>query len=412
MKQSFSIGPRRRFLGQLGGVMALGAALPPAFLARATAQAKQDRDGRILVLVELAGGNDGLNTVVPFTNDEYYRQRPTIAQGRGAVHKLNDELGLHPAMQGFKKLFDDRKLAVVQGVGYPNPNRSHFRSMDIWHTAVPDQVDKRTGWLGRALDRTAEQHSGRLPAMALGMERLPLALVSTKFYVPMVRSLEDYKLQLGEGPGREERGTVVEALADQTAAAGTELEFLRRTALSAYSSARRLEEVTAQYQPAAEYPENGLGQRLKTVAQLIAGDLGVQVFYVSLGGFDTHADQTGAHNGLMNELSTALTAFQQDLVGHKLADRVLTCTFSEFGRRVKENGSLGTDHGAASQMFLLGNAVKPGIHGVHPSLTRLDQGDLIHHTDFRRVYATLLEKWLDWPTAQVLAAGHKPMPIL
>jgi uncharacterized protein (DUF1501 family) len=191
-------------------------------------------------------------------------------------------------------------------------------------------------------------------------------------------------------------------------AGATNLDFLRKTAVTAFSSADKLKEVTASYKPAVEYPANGLGQRLKIVAQIIAGDLGARVIFVSLDGFDTHAQQAGAHQGLLSELSSAVRAFFEDLKGHKLDERVVLATFSEFGRRVKENGSLGTDHGAASQVFVAGPAVKGGVHGKHPSLTDLEEGDLKFHTDFRSVYSTLLTKVLEWPAEKVLG-GAFPM---
>ena len=405
---------RRHFLQTLaatGGVIAMGAR-PPSLLVRAAKN--DDPDGRILVLVQLAGGNDGLNTVVPFADDEYRKRRPSLALDRNAVHKLNDTLGLHPQMEGFKELHDDGALAVVQGVGYPKPNRSHFRSMDIWHSARPDIEHKRDGWMGRSMDAAAPRLAGTVPGLALGTARLPLALVSTRVTVPTVRSLEDYQLQLGDDTpaNRQLRRRLMRELAGNPPSSETDLNFLRRTAGTALDTAEKMRAVAKGYKPAAEYPENGLGQRLKTVAKLIAADLGARVYFVSLDGFDTHSEQAGAHAALVGELSTAVSAFAKDLKGHGMDKRVLTTTFSEFGRRVKENGSLGTDHGAAAPLFLIGGAVKAGIHGKHPSLTDLDQGDLKHHTDFRRVYATLLERWLGWPAKEAVGEGFAPLDII
>ncbi len=407
---------RRTFIQQIGAASLVAVGTRPAALfARAAEQAgKPDPDGRILVLVQLAGGNDGLNTIVPFDNDEYRRERPSLALGNGAVLRLNDELGLHPAMGGFKEMHEDGALAVVQGVGYPNPNRSHFRSMDIWHTARPKVEDKRDGWLGRSFDANAGQAEGKVPAIALGTGRLPLALVSTRVTIPTIQSLKDYQLQMGGGHAGNlrQRRQLMRELANQPATGEAELDFLRRTSVTALDTAARLKKVAGGYQSIGNYPQNGLGQQLKTVAQLIQADLGTRVYFVTLGGFDTHADQLGAHTALVTELSTALRAFYTDLKGHGLSQRVLTATFSEFGRRVKENGSLGTDHGVAGPMFLIGDAVKGGIHGAHPSLTDLDQGDLKHHTDFRRVYATLLEKWLGWPAKSALGDAFKPLDLV
>jgi uncharacterized protein (DUF1501 family) len=403
---------RRTFLTNVGaaGIVSLGAT-PPWFLTRAalaTEKAeKPPTEKRILVLVQLAGGNDGLNTVIPYTDPEYQKARPGIGIGKDAVLKIGDDLGLHPQMTGFREIFDEGRLAVIQGVGYPNPNRSHFRSTDIWHSARPDVEYTEDGWLGRSLDLHAKRHAGKTPALALGTDRLPLALVCSKLSVPTVQNVREFQLQLGAGSvaNRKLRRRLIGDLANRPSATGSDLDFLRKTTQTALTTARKLEKVTATYKPAAEYPGNGLGQKLKTVAQLIAGDFGTNIFFVSLGGFDTHSQQAGAHQGLLTELSSAIRAFYLDLKEHKLQDRVLLATYSEFGRRVKENGSLGTDHGAASQMFVVTPGDKGGLIGKHPSLTDLSQGDLKHHTDFRSVYATILDNWLDISSQSVL--GHK-----
>jgi uncharacterized protein (DUF1501 family) len=400
---------RRTFLKQMGtaGIVSIGAT-PPAFLTQAAYAAEKQSeaaaDGKVLVLVQLAGGNDGLNTVIPFGDPEYAKARPGIGIPKQAVLKIDDHLGLHPQMTGFKSLYDEGLLSIIQGVGYPNPNRSHFRSTDIWHSARPDTEYTEDGWLGRALDLTVEQHAGKVPALALGTDRLPLALVCNKLNVPTVKNLAKFQLQLGSGSesDRKLRERLIHDLADQPAPTGSELDFLRKTTLTAVSTAKRLKEVTAAYKPAMEYPTSGLANKLKTVAQLIASDLGTRIFFVSLGGFDTHAQQAGAHQSLLAELSAAVRAFFSDLKGHRLHDRVLLATYSEFGRRVKENGSLGTDHGAASQMFVVTPSGKSGLHGKHPSLTDLSQGDLKFQTDFRSVYATILSRWLELPSTPTL----------
>ena len=396
----------------VASLVALGTP-PQALFARAAKTAATDSDGHILVLVQLAGGNDGLNTVIPFGNDTYHRLRPSLSFGKGEVLQLNDKLGLHPEMDGFKELYDEGVLGIVQGVGYPNPNRSHFRSMDIWHTAKPGVIDKRDGWLGRAFDASAGRLAGKVPAVAFGTNRLPLALVSTKFIVPTVRNLKDYQLQLGKGSkaDRETQRRRMRELAAVKTAGNSELDFLRRTAVTALDTSKKIAEVISDYKPAAPYPQFGLAQRLKSVAQLINADLGARVYFVSLDGFDTHAEQKGAHAGLMNELSASMSAFYNDLKAHGLGKRVTTATFSEFGRPVKENGSLGTDHGAASQMFLIGDAIKAGIHGKHPDLTDLTGGAPKHHTDFRSVYTSLLEDWLNWP-AKAAVGGNFKKPVL
>ncbi|MDB4491594.1 DUF1501 domain-containing protein [bacterium] len=413
---------RRDFLTRTSaaGVISIGATAPSflnhvALAAEATRGTENNRD-RILVLIELAGGNDGLNTVVPFDDDHYHKSRPGISMDKSAVLKLDDYHGFHPQMTGMKSLYDAGHLAVIQGVGYPNPDRSHFRSMDIWHSAYPaDEEFRGDGWIGRALDQSHGRHAGRVPAMAVGTERLPRALLGAKINVPLLRSLDAFQWDPGAGSKFEQRHRreLIDAFATRQATEGSTLDFLRKTTATASQTARKLGEVTAAYKPAAEYPNNGLERKLKTVDQLIAADLGTQIFFVSLGGFDTHSQQQGAHAALLGELSSALTAFHQDIEGHQLSDRVLMATFSEFGRRVEENGSLGSDHGSASQMFLVtpgGKATKAGLIGKHPSLTDLDANDdMKFHTDFRAVYATLLEKWLEFPSELALGGKFTPM---
>lgn len=415
---------RRHFLKRSAGLVAIGAT-PPAFLSRAIAASGQnDPDQRILVIVQLAGGNDGVNTVIPWADDAYHSARPSLAFKRDTVLKINDHIGLHPQLAGLKALYDEGALSIIQGVGYPHPNRSHFRSMDIWNTAQPESEITGDGWLGRALDGSAARFAGKVPALALGMDNLPLALVAPRTNVPSIRSLEDYQLRFGNGSASDHqlRQSLArklarwgEAPAEPTTPAepaSNDLNFIRQTLGTAIDSAARLKEVAASYQPASPYPQTQLAANLKTVAQLIAGELGTRIFFVSLGGFDTHARQAGSHAALLAELSGAVAAFFKDLRAHSLADRVMLATYSEFGRRLKENGSLGTDHGAGSQMFVVSGATKAGVFGDHPSLTDLDDGDLKHATDFRSVYATLLDRWLHIPSEPVLGGKFAPVEFL
>ncbi|MFT5107604.1 MAG: hypothetical protein ACI9UA_003237, partial [Pseudoalteromonas tetraodonis] len=280
-----------------------------------------------------------------------------------------------------------------------------------WNSARTGAAGGRStqdGWLGRALDLQAEAlGDGQTPALAIGTERLPLALVAARTTVPMIRDLNEFKRRLG----KLDRKALDQHLAAK-APAGSELEFLRGTANNAYATAQKLESFSATYKHASDYPDNPLGHKLQTVAQLITAEFGTRIFFVSLGGFDTHSQQAGSHQSLLAELSGAVTAFQKDLSAHQLSDRVLLATYSEFGRRAKENGSLGTDHGTASQMFIA-HADGKGIVGEHPSLTDLDdEGDLKHHTDFRRVYATLLERWLGFPSEEVLGEKFQPLDLV
>ncbi|QDU60117.1 hypothetical protein Pan216_09540 [Planctomycetes bacterium Pan216] len=403
---------RRTFLKRLGatGLVSLSG-LPPALLARASLAAERHQrqgSGRSLVVIQLAGGNDGLNTVIPYGNDLYEKNRPGVRIGKDAVLKLNDELGLHPAMGAMKGLYDDGALAIVQGVGYPNPNRSHFRSTDIWQTASLDEERPDVGWLGRAMDEDDSEREGTLRAISLGFDRLPLTLVAHTANAPNVRDVDRYRLDLGgrDDADRTKRRRLMTELARPGSDSASDLDFVRRTSISAYDSADRLQSLVASYKPAADYPRNGLGQKLQLIAQIVAAEVGTEIFFVSLGGFDTHSQQAGAHTALLGELSSALGAFWSDLKGHDLEDRVVAMTFSEFGRRVKENGSLGTDHGAASQMFVLSAQPPAGIIGDHPSLSDLDDGDLKHHTDFRSVYQAMLDDWLGYPSQAILGGNY------
>jgi uncharacterized protein (DUF1501 family) len=421
---------RRTFLrsSAAAGLISFGGA-PPAFLCRAALaneSAAAKSGARVLVILQLEGGNDGLNTVIPYADEEYYKARPGIGIARDTVLRLDDALGFHPQLTGFKELYDEGMLAVLQGIGYPQQDRSHFRSMDIWQSASLDAAAPDRGWVGRALDLAAERIASETPALALGVERLPLALTAANTNVPMIADIDGFRLNTGaDEHGGRNRRKLMSRLAKpnsgarsgdprttnrdprttnsdpRTAGADAQVLFLQRAATSAYRTAERLSQVTREYRPTATYPYTQLANQLKLIAQMIGGELGTRIFFVSLGGFDTHSQQPGAHQALLGELAAAVRAFYSDLAGHGLAERVVLASYSEFGRRVKENGSLGTDHGAASQMFIV-TPGKGGLYGAHPSLTDLDDGDLKFHTDFRSVYATLLEKWLGFAAEPVL----------
>lgn len=406
---------RREFLSVLGAASAvtLGVGRAPQWLHAAAEQAAAGPDQRVLVLVQLAGGNDGLNTVVPYASDDYHRARPGIGIGKGAVLQLDDEFGLHPSLTGLKELHDAGKLSIVQGVGYPQPDRSHFRSMDIWHSAQPENPTPQDGWLGRTLEWQLQHHPERAEGLALGMERLPLLLVSRQVNVPVLKRLEDYHLndpQLPSGLQGKLKAARDQILAAGGAPAGGELDFLRKSLRTAVTSSERLKSLSAGYSPAKEYPTTHLASQLKLVAQMIGAGLPSRIYLVGLDGFDTHSQQQPGHAALLGELGNAIAAFHADLTGHGLADRVLLSTFSEFGRRVKENGSLGTDHGAASSLFVVSPTGTPGFCGKFPSLTDLDDGDQKYTTDFRRVYATLLDKWLGVRSAGILGGEYEPLP--
>lgn len=405
---------RRDFL-KSSSLIAWGLSVP-TFLGR-TALAAQPADkpgakDTILVVVQLTGGNDGLNTVIPFKDPEYVKLRPTINIPANQVKKLNGEIGLHPAMDGLAGLLQDKALCVVQGVGYPNPSQSHFRSMDIWQAGSTAE-NLSEGWIGKALKtvKTGAFH------VAGGNETAPLALTGSPSRVPSITSIEDFQLKMAAANSSDQKNqkTVIESAAKIPTSKPGLLDFVQKTALNTYASAKRLQEIGKNYQPKSTYPQTGLANRLKLAAQLIDADLGARIFYVGIDGFDTHANQGGAAGqqaNLLGEVSGAITAFYKDLAARGHGERLLVMTFSEFGRRAKENGSKGTDHGSGAPMFLVGGKVKPGVVGAHPSLTKLEIGNLVHHTDFRQVYAAVLDNWLGVPSKSVLGREYKPVDVL
>lgn len=403
---------RREFLGSALGAGAVVSLAPtmPALFCRAAAGQADPRGDSILVVIQLSGGNDGLNTVIPFEDDLYYKNRFTLAIGKNSVHKIDDQLGFHPAMDGMSKLLKDGKLAVVQGVGYPNPNRSHFESMDLWHTAHRSTAQRKTGWLGRYLDAATKGRDADLPGIHLGGEEQPLALAAERVGVPSLKSLKEFRL---EARHDKNLAATVEKVATIERGVGNELlGFVQKSTKTALAASKRLEETAARYESKASYPSTGLAQKLKSVAGLIHAEMPTRVYYVTLGGFDTHSNQSGAHYGLLNQLSSAVEAFMTDLEEQQQDQRVMMMMFSEFGRRVKENASAGTDHGAAAPLFLAGGKLKAGVIGDHPSLADLGDGDQKFHTDYRQVYSTLLEDWLGWDSKEVLGGEFKKLPLV
>ncbi len=402
---------RREFLTIAAGSSLISLAPTiPQILANAALAGEESKEDRVLIVIQLSGGNDGLNTVVPFANDEYYKNRFTLAIGKNQVRKINDDLGFHPAMEGYSKLLESNRLAIVQGVGYPNPNRSHFESMDLWHTAHQTSDRQQYGWLGRYLDGSAGKDGRDVAAIHFGKEKQPLALSSEITPVPSIQSMDRFKLELGDR--RELRNTIQKATGIKRSSDNELLSFVQQSATSAIVTAERVEEAQKNYKSEVRYPPTSLAHKLRTIAQLIDAGLSTKIYYVTLNGFDTHSNQGQAHFGLLRELTGATLAFLDDVSNHGHADRVLAMTFSEFGRRVKENASQGTDHGAAAPLFLAGNNVKPGLIGKHPSLTDLEDGDVKFHTDYRRVYATLLEQWLGCKAESVLGRQFNSLPCL
>ena len=399
---------RREFLGQTAtglSALSLGGAMPSLFARAGESAAKADRNDHVLVVVELNGGNDGLNTVIPFENPLYHKYRPTLRLAKEQVVKLTDQIGLHPAMGEAGALFKAGKLAVIQGVGYPEPDRSHFRSMEIWHTASTAKKVPYTGWLGRVLDQQfAPGDEERLRGLAL-TGTLPQALLAEKLAVPALQQIEGFAATEGAMPVGQK---LLRKLSSGPGGKSEALGFLRRQAETVFRTSEKLRDAAAKYKSTVEYAGN-LGQQFRRAAQVINADLGVRLVYLSQDGYDTHNQQAASHQALLGELAGALATFQKDLEQLKLASKVVVMVFSEFGRRVDENASKGTDHGAASCMFVAGSAVKGKLVGTYPSLEKLGDGDLIHTVDFRSVYATLLDKWLGCPAEKLL--GEK-FPLL
>lgn len=397
---------RREFIRQGLALAAVGATAP-SFLTR-SAQAAPAGDDRILVVLQLAGGNDGLNTLVPFADDAYYRGRPTLGVPAAQVLRLDGHHGLHPGLAPLKSLYDDGRVALVQGVGYPNPNRSHFRAMEIWETAADSEQVLTTGWLGRWFDATCTGPASD-PAIGLQLGRRQTPAFANQHSLGItLGSPADYRFASGDA----RQQATFAALNEPVAGQGEALDFLSHTALNARLSAAEVQRVGTRRFATPAYPQSKLGHDLQLVGQMIAGGLPTRVYFVTLGGFDTHAQQAATHADLMTELGEALAAFDRDLRAQRNDGRVLLLAFSEFGRRVQENGSKGTDHGAAGPMFLLGPAVKPGLHGRTPSLTELDRGDLRHTVDFRAVYGEVLDRWLDTPAQSVLGRRYPALGLL
>jgi uncharacterized protein (DUF1501 family) len=404
---------RRSFLNRSVGVAVLGGIMPAGFMSTAWADplptlgSSVDPDN-VLVVVQMAGGNDGLNTVVPYSDDQYHRVRPVINIPANAVLKINDRIGLNPALAGLNELYKEGKLALIQGVSYPNPNRSHFEATQIWETASVDRP-VQTGWLGRYLDATNPQgkKAPMFGAVSLG-DTLPAALVANHTDVPAIGQLNSYAYQSGKNTAAK---TSAGMLYDGAKPGQSPyLAMIEETARNAYHGGDQLRAQIAGYTTTVTYPKDGFAQQLKLAAQLIGSKTGTRIIFVSLGSFDTHSGQRAQQDRLLGYLGGGLKAFYDDLEAHGNDKRVLTMTFSEFGRRVTQNASNGTDHGTAAPVFVLGGALKGGVYGEHPSLTNLDKnGDLLFSQDFRSVYATVIERWMGRSSTDVLAGTFAPM---
>lgn len=399
---------RRKFVQ--AGTLASAALMLPKFL-KAFERKKLDADHRILVVVQLSGGNDGLNTVIPYRNDIYYKVRPLLGIKRPQALALTDELGLHPALGGLKSLYDDGSLGVLNSVGYPNPDRSHFRSMDIWQTASGSDELLTTGWIGRYLDAQCDGCGHTTQAVEVD-DTLSLTLKGQKKRGLAVSD-----------PGRlyaSAHDSMFKAMVGSHGEAGDDhnVDYLYKTLAETMSSADYIYKESRIYKSTADYPNSEFGKGLKTIAELIVSGCDTRVYYISLGSFDTHVNQQPQQQRLFTQLGDGLKTFAADLKKNNRFQDVTVMTFSEFGRRVAQNASQGTDHGTANCMFLLSGALqKKGVLNAGPDLSHLDEknpelGDLIYQVDFRDVYATLLNKWLDTDDRSILGSDHKHLDFI
>jgi uncharacterized protein (DUF1501 family) len=388
-------------------------------------------EDNILVIIQLSGGNDGLNTVVPYRDDAYYRLRPGIGIKPDGLHILSRngsngavDLGLNEAMNGIRELYDEGQCAIVQGVGYPNPNRSHFASMDIWHTG--ELSGTGDGWIGRYIDAQCcgygKGESGspdgsmddrteppiaignESPLMLTGRNMMPVSFESADLFAWAGKKYE-------EGLEEEHRNLTDMMREHDEHEKDSNNAFLLRTAMDARVSSNLIRQAVSE-KPLVNYPNNNLAKQLSMIGAMIRAGLKTRVYYASIGSFDTHANQPGSHARLLGQFSAAVNAFQKDMQAQGNDGRVMTMAFSEFGRRVGQNASNGTDHGTAAPMFMFGPKVQGGFHSRHPSLTSLDNGDLKYTCDFRSVYAEVLDSWLSTKSTDVLQGKFNHLRVL
>lgn len=416
---------RRKFIKQSAGMVTLGLVMPKMWITDARAQSPADR--KILVVIQLAGGNDPFNTLVPYTDARYHSLRPVLsfkeaelkdAAGRSMI--IENGFGLHPALSHLKDFYDENKLAIVQGVGYPQPNLSHFLSMDIWHTADLTGLQGE-GWLGKYADIALVGQPG-LPAVSIG-NTLPKSLFADDFVTPSISNFNNYTYQTDNRHrgDRENQLNTFKTNNSRSFAEGSFIAEIASTGFDALKGAEQIQESVGSYVPAVDYPSpNPLASALQMVAQIATTIPDANLFYVSMGGFDHHSNEIGndqnAADKTVGQLATLLRyfsegvkAFHDDMAGHGLAENLLMFQWSEFGRRPNENNSFGTDHGTAECLWVIGDSVKGGLYGEQPSLaaTQLDNaGNMVFKVDFREVYATILDKWLGVDSKEVLGAQY------
>lgn len=403
----------RRDLFKRGGLIAIGLTAPKWLSSIAKADVVRQAKGQkatgktVLIVCQLSGGNDGLNTVVPYADKQYYTLRPTIGITEDKVLKLTNEVGFHPALKEVGELYKEGKVAIIQNVGYPRPNRSHFKSMEIWQSASPEGMLKY-GWIGRHFDQ--QSTTGPLnPVVAVGLSTdKPLALNGKTASIPCFASLTDIQSMVGD-PDAEK---MLRQIQGMDAMEGSSTRVVQQASKSALDAMAVLSKQLATFTPKQTYGTDAFGQGFKQIAQLVATSPATRVVYFSVGGFDTHARQAENHQRLLAGFSAAVAAFQKEMEALGKADNVMVLVFSEFGRRSYENASGGTDHGAAAPMFLIGKNVKGGLHGPLPDLNNLTDGDLKFNVDFRDVYATTLDNWMGGDSAVVLGQKFNTLPVL
>lgn len=394
---------RRKFLKN--STLASSLFFVPSFVKAFEEVASSSLGYKRLVIIQLSGGNDGLNTVIPFRNDLYYKERPTLGIAKNDIIKVTDEVGFHSSLTPLKRLYDEGNLTVINNVGYPNPNRSHFRSTDIWHTATDSNTYSQSGWIGRYLDNYAKNPYSAIEideSLSLAMKGETMNAIATQdpkaFYNlskdPYFKGIHNHQTDAH--------------LSDHN------LGYLYKTMIAAESSAKHIYETSKTFSSKKEYPNNKFGKQLKTTASFINSGLDTKVFYGSLGGFDTHVNQLATQKKLLSVYADSMEVFVQDLKDNGTFKDTLILTFSEFGRRVKQNANVGTDHGTANNVFIIGDQLKKqGLYNNMSSLSDLDaNGDLKFEIDFRTIYATVLNKWLEVDDKKVLNKSFKQLDFI
>ena len=413
---TFSMVIKRREFLQIGS-LATATVMVPKFLKAFESRMPVPLGNKVVVIIQLSGGNDGLNTIIPVRNDIYYKERPHLGIEKSKALSLTDDAGLHPALIGLKELYDEGSMAILNNVGYPNPDRSHFRSMDIWQTGSASTEYLTTGWIGRYLDAQCPPLPNGTFGRGKGCDK-PTQALEIDDILSLALKGEEVKGLALKDPRRLYTTSHEKFYKDLNASFKEEhgeqpVDYLYKTMAETLSSADYIFQQSNLHPSAQEYPNTELGKNLKTIASLIFSEINTKVYYVSLGSFDTHFNQQMQQQNLFTQLSDAVKAFTKDLKTNNRFNDVLLFTFSEFGRRVSQNASGGTDHGTANNMFLISGALKQkGLINSLPDLNDLDEGDLKYTIDFKNVYATVLNKWLGANDASILGKSYNPLSFL